>query len=58
MDSVKVLDQKQGEGWAIYNADCVEMMRGLKEGSMDYSIFSPPFASLSSSRLKSLVVLS
>lgn len=46
MDSVKVLDQKQGEGWAIYNADCVEMMRGLKEGSMDYSIFSPPFASL------------
>ena len=46
MDDVKVLDQKQGNGWALYNADCVEMMRGLPESSVDYSIFSPPFASL------------
>ncbi len=43
---VNVLDQKHGDDWTIYNADCVEMMRGLKEASVDYSIFSPPFASL------------
>ena len=46
MSDVKVLDQEQGNGWVIYNADCIEMMRGLKENSVDYSIFSPPFSSL------------
>lgn len=45
-DGVKVLDQAQGAGWALYNSDCVEMMRGLPEASVHYSIFSPPFASL------------
>ena len=43
---VKVLNQAQGEGWALYNSDCIDMMRGLPEGSVHYSIFSPPFASL------------
>lgn len=43
---VNVLTQAQGDTWAVYNSDCVEMMRGLPEGSMHYSIFSPPFASL------------
>lgn len=46
MDGVMVLDQKKTDKWALYNADCVEMMRGLKESSVDYCIFSPPFASL------------
>lgn len=32
--------------WALYNGDCVEVLRGLPEASVDYSIFSPPFASL------------
>jgi DNA modification methylase len=31
---------------ALWNADCVEVMRGLPENSVHYSIFSPPFASL------------
>ncbi len=43
---VNVLAQEQGEGWALYNSDCVEMMRGLPESSIHYSIFSPPFTSL------------
>lgn len=43
---VMVLDQAQGESWALYNADCIEMMRGIPENSVHYSIFSPPFASL------------
>ena len=45
-NGVMVLDQEQGNGWAIYNADCIETMRGLPENSVHYSIFSPPFASL------------
>lgn len=32
--------------WAMYHGDCIEVLRGLPERSMDYSIFSPPFASL------------
>lgn len=43
---MKVLNQDQGEGFVIYNADCVEALHGLPERSIDYSIFSPPFASL------------
>jgi DNA modification methylase len=43
---VNVIAQEQGAGWALYNADCIEMMRGLPENSVHYSIFSPPFASL------------
>lgn len=44
--SVKVIDQTVGERFALYNADCVEVLRGLPDRSVHYSIFSPPFASL------------
>lgn len=44
--AVKVLDQAEGAGWALWHSDCVEMMRGLPADSVHYSIFSPPFASL------------
>lgn len=44
--AVKVLDQAQGESWAVYNSDCIEGMRGIPENSVHYSIFSPPFVSL------------
>jgi DNA modification methylase len=40
------LDQSSGAGWTLFNGDCVEVLQGLPERSMDYSIFSPPFASL------------
>jgi DNA modification methylase len=45
-DSVNVLAQEQGSGWAVYNADCIEMMKGLPANSVHYAIWSPPFASL------------
>lgn len=32
--------------YAIYNGDCVEVIAGLPDKSVDYSIFSPPFSSL------------
>ncbi len=43
---MNVIDQSTGNGWAVWNGDCVEVIRGLPERSVDYSIFSPPFSSL------------
>ena len=43
---VNVLDQSIGQEYALYHGDCVEVMRGLPDNSIDYSIFSPPFSSL------------
>jgi len=41
-----VLDQASGEGWMLYQGDCVDVVRGMPDTSVHYSIFSPPFASL------------
>ena len=41
-----VIDQSITESYAIYNADCVEVLRGLPADSIDYTMFSPPFSSL------------
>jgi hypothetical protein len=43
---MKVLDQTKGDNFALYRADCVEMLRGLPSDSIHYTIYSPPFASL------------
>lgn len=40
------LESELNETWAMYRGDCVEVLRGLPANSVDYSIFSPPFASL------------
>lgn len=32
--------------YALYNGDCVEVVRGLPDTSVDFTVFSPPFASL------------
>lgn len=40
------IDQEIGDGYMIANGDCVEVIKGLPDKSIDYSIFSPPFASL------------
>lgn len=42
----KVLDQVIAPNYSLYHADCVEVARSLPEGSIDYSIYSPPFSSL------------
>jgi hypothetical protein len=41
-----VINQYVTDRFAIYNADCVEVMRGLPDNSIHFSIYSPPFASL------------
>ena len=40
------LDQTIGDNFALYHGDCVEVLKGLPDQSVHYSIFSPPFASL------------
>lgn len=41
-----VLDQRSGDNWCLWNADCVEVVNSLPENSLHLSIFSPPYASL------------
>ena len=43
---MRVLDQQVSDNYAIYNGDCVDVLRGLPDESAHYSVFSPPFASL------------
>ncbi len=43
---MKVLNQHTTEDFAMYHGDCVEVVSGLPDRSVDYTIFSPPFASL------------
>lgn len=40
------IDQHIGDGYSIFHGDCVEVLAGLPDRSIDYAIFSPPFASL------------
>lgn len=43
---MQVVEQVVSDRFAIYNADCVDVVRGLPSDSIHYTIFSPPFASL------------
>jgi len=43
---MKILDQCVMPHFALYNGDCVETIKRIPDGSIHYSIFSPPFASL------------
>lgn len=46
MKEVNVLDQVIANEYAVYNGDSTDIMKGLPDESIHYSIFSPPFASL------------
>ena len=46
MGNIGVIDQAIGEPYALYNGDSAELLKGLGDNSIHYSIFSPPFASL------------
>lgn len=41
-----VIDQLIEERFALYNADCMEVLPGLPKESVDLSIYSPPFCGL------------
>jgi DNA modification methylase len=42
----KVIDQVVTEQFAAYHGDCVDVVGGLPDSSIHYSIFSPPFSDL------------
>jgi DNA modification methylase len=43
---MNVIDQVIQNNYAAYHSDCVDVLRGMPDNSVHYSIFSPPFASL------------
>lgn len=40
------IDQKVTDRWSLYRGDCIDVVRDLPDGSVGFSVFSPPFASL------------
>lgn len=45
-EKVKVKDQEITKRYAIYNGDCIQVMKGLPNDSIGLCIHSPPFADL------------
>ena len=43
---MNVINQKHGKNWTLYHGDTAEVIKGIPDRTVDYSIFSPPFASL------------
>lgn len=39
-------DTYQGDGFTVHLGDCVKWTRRMEDNSVDYSVFSPPFADL------------
>ena len=39
-------DKKEGDNFQIWNGDCVQVIKEIPDKSVDFSIFSPPFADL------------
>lgn len=43
---IRCLNEQHGDRWAAYHGDCVDVAKQLPDASIDFSIYSPPFASL------------
>ena len=43
---MKVLNQELTDTWAMYHGDAVEVIKGIPDNTIHFSIFSPPFSSL------------
>lgn len=41
-----IIDQQAGDNWHAYHGDCCEVIQGIPDNSIGFSVFSPPFASL------------
>jgi hypothetical protein len=46
MSAPAVINQASGEAWTLFHGDCIDVVRGLPEGSLHFTIYSPPFQSL------------
>lgn len=43
---MKILDQKIEEFYSLYHGDSCEVLKGIPDNSIHYTLFSPPFSSL------------
>lgn len=43
---MQCINQVDRNEYTLFNGDCVEVIKGLPDNSVDYSVFSPPFSSL------------
>lgn len=46
MAEIRCLNDAHGINWSAINGDCVEVARQMPDASIDFSIYSPPFASI------------
>ena len=46
IDNINVISQSVTDRYALYNGDSCDVLKGIPDNSIHYSIFSPPFASL------------
>ena len=46
LEDVKCIDQVIDKNYAIYNGDSCEIVKGIPNDSVHFSVFSPPFADL------------
>lgn len=44
--AIRCLNEQHGDRWAAYHGDCVDVVKQLPDNSVDFSVYSPPFASL------------
>lgn len=42
----QVIDQINGKNWVLYGGDCCQVLNGIPDNSIDFSVDSPPFSSL------------
>ncbi len=40
------IEQQSGNGWSLVNGDSCEVVAAMPESSIDFTVYSPPFASL------------
>lgn len=45
-NAMKVLDQQHGNGYALFNGDSCEVIKGIPDNSIDLTVSSPPFENL------------
>lgn len=43
---MNVINQSYGKNWQLYHGDSCEVIRGIPDNTIGFSIFSPPFSSL------------
>lgn len=46
MAEIRCLGEAHGRDWSAFHGDCVDVARQLPDGSIGFSVYSPPFADL------------